>query len=131
MTVHPEVSRQAGSTSFDVAELPIIASQETTTQVRVKDGDTLVIAGLIREDSQSTDRRVPWLSRIPLLGWAFRNRHARLDQRRHLLIFITPHIVRDEDFARDAERRRAAMEAHSLYKAEDDDPAPAVLRDEG
>ncbi|MFW6161417.1 MAG: secretin N-terminal domain-containing protein [Planctomycetota bacterium] len=130
MTVHPEVSRQAGTTTFDVAELPIVASQETTTQVRIKDGNTLVIAGLIREDSQSTDRRVPWLSRIPLLGSLFRNRRARLGQRRHLLIFITPHIVRDEDFVRDAERRRAAMEVQPLYEARDDEPAPTVLRDE-
>jgi len=106
MTVHPEVSRQSGSTVFANAELPIIVAQETTTQVRVKDGDTLVIAGLIRDDTFESKRRVPWFYRIPLIGRFFRNHESRTDQRRHLLIFITPRTVKDADFIRDAQRRR-------------------------
>ena len=128
MTVHPEVSRQAGTTTFDVAQLPVISAQETSTLVRVKDGNTLVIAGLVREDSQKTNSKVPWLSRIPVLGWLFRNKRSTLDQRRHLLIFITPRIVRDEDFARDAERKRAAMDEGD---GDGDAKAPTVLREKG
>jgi len=106
MTVHPEVSRQSGSTAFADAVLPIIVAQETTTQVRVKDGDTLVIAGLIRDETLESKRRVPWFCRIPLIGRFFRNHESRTDQRRHLLIFITPRTVKDADFIRDAQRRR-------------------------
>ncbi len=106
MTVHPEVSRQSGTTTFANADLPVIVAQETTTQVRIKDGDTLVIAGLIRDDTFESNRRVPWFCRIPLIGRFFRNREARTDQRRHLLIFITPRIVKDADFARDAKRKQ-------------------------
>ena len=123
MTVHPEVSRQSGSTVFANAELPIIVAQETTTQVRVKDGDTLVIAGLIRDDTFESSKRVPWFHRIPLIGRLFRNRESRTDQRRHLLIFITPRIVKDADFARDAERKQKHTTAAERDE-EDPDTTP-------
>lgn len=122
MTVHPEVSRQAGTTTFNEAELPLIASQETTTQVRIKDGDTLVIAGLVREDSEERDRRVPWLGRLPCIGPLFRNKRSKIDQRRHLLIFITPHIVRDADFAKDAKRKQKQVDAAKTLLSDDGDP---------
>jgi len=110
LKVHPEISRQAGTTQFQGAELPIIASQETDTEVRVRDGDTLVIAGLIREDTENRKRGVPYLSKIPLIGGLFRSRRSRTDERRNLLIFITPHIVGDADFARAAELKRKRTE---------------------
>jgi type II secretory pathway component GspD/PulD (secretin) len=110
LDVHPEVSRQAGRTQFEGAELPIIHSQETHTQVRIKDGETLVIAGLIREDTEDREKRVPWFSRIPLVGLLFRSTRSQIDQRRNLLIFITPHIVTDKDFADSAELRRRRTE---------------------
>ena len=110
MDVHPEVSRQSGVTQFQGAELPVISSQETTTQVRIKDGDTLVIAGLIREDTQNSRNSTPWFSKIPLVGPLFRSRRTKIDQRRNLLIFITPHVVGPDDFARAAELKRKRTE---------------------
>jgi len=102
LDVHPEISRQAGTTVFQGAELPIIASEETWTQVRVKDGDTLVIAGLIREESQQSKSWVPLLGDIPLIGGIFRNNGAKVSERSNLLIFITPHIVGANDFTQSA-----------------------------
>ena len=106
LDVHPEVSRQAGVTLFQGAELPILQSQETRTRVRIKDGDTLVIAGLIREDTQTREGGVPILRHIPLLGALFRWKNNSIEQKRNLLIFLTPHIVGDEDFARAAELKK-------------------------
>jgi len=116
LDVHPEISRQSGVTQFQGADLPVIHSQETRTQVLVKDGDTLVIAGLIREETQNRRDRVPGLSRIPFIGGLFRSRQKKVDQRRHMLIFITPHIVGDADFARAARLRTQHTEP--LPKAE-------------
>ncbi|MFP4057490.1 MAG: secretin and TonB N-terminal domain-containing protein [Candidatus Brocadiia bacterium] len=111
LRVRPEVSRQAGTTVFENAELPIIRSQYTETDVRIRDGDTLVIAGLIREDTQRQRREVPFLSKVPLLGTLlFRSRHDGVNARRNLLIFITPHIVRDSDFAEAAELQKQHTE---------------------
>ena len=102
LDVHPEISRQSGSTFFQGAELPIISSEETQTQVRIKDGDTLVIAGLIREESENKKSWVPILGSIPLIGGIFRNNGAKVAERSNLLIFITPHIVGANDFTQAA-----------------------------
>ena len=110
LDVHPEISRQNGTTSFQGAVLPIVDSQETNTRVRIKDGDTLVIAGLIREDTENSSNGVPVLSKIPLIGYLFRSSRKKVDMRRNLLIFITPHIVGPDDFARDARRKAEATE---------------------
>jgi len=108
--VHPEVSRQAGVTRFQDAELPIIHSQEADTKVRIKDGDTLVIAGLIREDTENRNKEVPGFSRVPLIGRFFRSKHDTIDARRNLLIFITPRIIGPADFARSAELKKKHTE---------------------
>ena len=116
LDVHPEVSRQDGETEFQGAVLPIIRSQEAKTQVRVRDGDTLVIAGLIREDTTAAKRGVPGLSKIPLLGGLFRSRDTGIAEQRNLLIFITPHIISEVDFVRAAELKRQRSEASVLIK---------------
>jgi len=110
LRVHPEVSRQSGTTTFQDAELPIITSQETETEVRIKDGDTLVIAGLVREDSTKRRSGFPFFSRLPLVGSLFRSRENTLEARRNLIIFLTPHIVRDGDFAKAAELKKKHTE---------------------
>ncbi len=110
LRVHPEVSRQSGTTTFQDAELPIITSQETETEVRIKDGDTLVIAGLVREDSTKRRAGFPFFSKLPLIGSLFRSRQNTLEARRNLIIFLTPHIVRDGDFVKAAELKKKHTE---------------------
>jgi type II secretory pathway component GspD/PulD (secretin) len=64
--------------------------------VRIKDGETVIIGGLIRNDSSGTVTKLPFLGDIPLLGALFRHNNAT-NTERELLIFITPHIVKDAD----------------------------------
>jgi type IV pilus assembly protein PilQ len=66
------------------------------TKVLVDNRDTIVIGGLYRKTSNSTDTGLPALKDIPLLGWLFKTRSVS-DVRRELLIFITPTIVREQD----------------------------------
>jgi type II secretory pathway component GspD/PulD (secretin) len=74
--------------------IPIVTSQYVSTQVRVGDGETIVLGGLIRKDESSTLRETPLLSRIPIIGKLFRAK--RLNKRNsELLVFVTPRIVRD------------------------------------
>src|SRR3990170_3264379 len=72
---------------------PSIRRNEAETQTIASDGETIVIGGIYTRDTSETLRGIPWFSRIPLLGWLFRNTDTR-DQRRELLIFITPRIVK-------------------------------------
>ena len=74
------------------ADRPIVSSRSTSTNVRVANGMTLLIGGLIlNEESEAVDK-VPFLGNIPLIGKLFTNRVKRSSQR-ELLIFITPSIV--------------------------------------
>lgn len=79
--------------SRSVQGIPPIDTQRALTTVLVGDGETTVIGGI--HTSRETDNRdgVPYLQRLPLLGWLFR-RDAVLDESRELLIFITPRITR-------------------------------------
>jgi general secretion pathway protein D len=72
----------------------------------VADGETVVIGGLISDDYQETVSKVPFLGDIPILGWAFKSTSETL-VKKNLLIFITPHIVRQkEDLERATIRKR-------------------------
>jgi len=71
---------------------PTILKKEAQTQVLVRDGDTTVIGGIYTKKTSDTFTGVPVLSRIPVLGWFFRNTKKN-DERTELLIFITPRIV--------------------------------------
>jgi type IV pilus assembly protein PilQ len=56
------------------------------------DGQTTVIAGLSKENSEKQDTGVPWLKDIPILGYLFKGKENK-DTLEELLIFITPHIL--------------------------------------
>jgi general secretion pathway protein D len=64
------------------------------TTVRVENGATLVVAGMIRNAKTNTENRVPFLSRIPLIGQAFKVRNGTRVQQ-NLMVFIRPRIVTD------------------------------------
>jgi type IV pilus assembly protein PilQ len=72
---------------------PAIRRNEAETQVLSIDGETIVIGGIFTRTSTENLTGIPWFSRIPLLGFLFRNTQT-VDQRRELLVFITPRIIR-------------------------------------
>ncbi len=74
----------------------------TRTIVRVKDGETIILGGLIRNVLSQKVDKVPILGNIPIVGALFRHKYKDKDIERELLIFITPHIIRDtgSDYAR-------------------------------
>jgi type IV pilus assembly protein PilQ len=72
---------------------PTIVTREATTEMLVKDGDTVVIGGLYKRTMQESSDGVPGLQDVPLLGWLF-NKKRRVDDNEELLIFITPRIIR-------------------------------------
>jgi type IV pilus assembly protein PilQ len=71
---------------------PSISRREAHTEVLVKDGDTTVIGGIYTRQNSEAFNEVPYLSKIPILGWLFKKK-AVSDSRTELLIFITPRIV--------------------------------------
>jgi type IV pilus assembly protein PilQ len=71
---------------------PAIQKKEAETQVMVRDGDTTVIGGIYVRRGSTTEAGVPWLMKIPILGFFFKNNTVS-ENRQELLIFITPRIV--------------------------------------
>jgi type IV pilus assembly protein PilQ len=74
---------------------PSISTQRAETSVQVPDGVTTIIGGILQTEERSTDERTPGASRIPILGWLFRN-SSNADSRQELLISITPRIIRGQ-----------------------------------
>ncbi len=75
-----------------IGNLPTIQIKEAVTTVMVADGDTTVIGGVYNYETSTNKDFVPGLGRIPVLGWLFKRTNKRED-RRELLVFITPTIV--------------------------------------
>jgi type IV pilus assembly protein PilQ len=71
---------------------PTIQKKVAETQVLVKDGDTTVIGGIYTRNTTVNYNEVPFLSKIPVLGWLFKRKREQ-DDRAELLVFITPRIV--------------------------------------
>lgn len=86
LRVHPQVS-----TATIVGDLPQTHTREAETVVRVKDGDTLVIGGLIRDEDTILMRKVPFLGDLPLVGQLFRN-EDRSHTRTEVMVFLTIHL---------------------------------------
>ena len=71
---------------------PSISKREAETEVLVKDGETTVIGGIYTRQTANRTSEVPFLGKLPLLGYFFRNMSEQ-DDHTELLIFITPRIL--------------------------------------
>ena len=76
------------------AGIPSIDTREVQTQVLVNNGDTVVLGGIYEQITRNEVDKVPFLGDIPLLGYFFRHT-LESDQKRELLIFVTPKILKD------------------------------------
>lgn len=73
-------------------DLPVISTRSQTGEVLVPDGQALVIGGLSTRVATKSERRVPLLGRIPILGIPFRARRSETDST-HLIVFVEPTVV--------------------------------------
>ncbi len=98
LSLEPEVSTIAGWKGPN-SDVPLIRTRKTKTTVRVEDGQTIFLAGLLSQEKTIVEHRFPVLSYIPLLGLLFR--HKREDVKNtNLIIEVTPRIIDSpEDFA--------------------------------
>jgi type II secretory pathway component GspD/PulD (secretin) len=114
-------------------------SRHIDTQVMIPDANTLVMGGLIQDNPTATWNQVPVLGNIPVLGWAFKSESMQMDKD-NLIIFITPTIVKDDDFqpatdntflASKPMQMREPMNPHSFWdKPEPDWSNPVPVQGE-
>ena len=91
MHLIPQVTQASGGTPTTP---PATNTRSTDTNVIVRDGETIVIGGLIRDTQSDTVYKIPLLGDIPLIGVAFRKKSVSRS-RLELLIFVTPRIIED------------------------------------
>jgi type IV pilus assembly protein PilQ len=99
MELKPRVSearlRDVTDATGQIVTIPDELTNEVTTNVRVKDGETVVLGGLFRDTTRTTRRQVPILGDIPIVGAAFRGHDDKVE-RSEVIFLITPSIVHDE-----------------------------------
>jgi pilus assembly protein CpaC len=97
MAVAPEVSSIDWSNAIIVNgfKLPALATRKANTNVRFKDGSTLVIGGLLRREEAANIYKIPILGDIPIIGSLFRSKNFQNGDT-ELLLFVTPKLIKDD-----------------------------------
>ncbi|EDX84898.1 Bacterial type II and III secretion system protein [Synechococcus sp. PCC 7335] len=97
LAVAPSISAPTDTFNIGTEEAVLLANRQLTSgQIRVRDGQTLVLSGIIQESDRNTVTKVPILGDIPLLGALFRN-SDRENIRRELIVLLTPQVMNDSD----------------------------------
>lgn len=95
MTLKPEQKVRKGDfQGLSASPVPIIDERSVESSVIVKDEETVVLGGLRQIDNSNSESGIPFLMRIPVLGWFFKNSKTNLEKT-ELVLFVTPHIVKD------------------------------------
>lgn len=100
LSLYPQVTALAGTTLINGAQVPNVFTSEVQTTVKATSGEVLVLGGLTKETSSATRNGIPFLARIPLLGYLFSST-VKDSTKSELMIILTPELV-DEAPPRDA-----------------------------
>lgn len=92
--INPEVSSVTGFTG-EFNDLPIVSTREASTTVRLKDGNSIIIGGLLSEEKSTTVTKLPLLGQIPIIGVLFQH-HSVTMNKKELVIEVTPHIMQEQ-----------------------------------
>ncbi len=92
MEVQQSAENVGGSTVIDGNEVPIITTRQLEASVAIRNGGTLALGGLVREDKRDSVTQVPILGSIPLLGMLFRSKSSET-VRTELLVLLSPEVL--------------------------------------
>ena len=89
-----KVNKDRPDFSFTVEGTPLIETKEVLTTIAVENGGTVLLGGVYEEQDLSDEDRVPVLGEMPVFGALFRAR-SQTQERKEMLVFITPRLVAD------------------------------------
>jgi type II secretory pathway component GspD/PulD (secretin) len=89
--VTASVSKRGADVSSSIGNPPPTFEKVLTTQVRARSGETIVLSGLKQNDETMVEERVPYISKIPLLGWLFKGRNTT-KEKTQMIIYLVPHV---------------------------------------
>jgi type II secretory pathway component GspD/PulD (secretin) len=93
LSLEPEVSNISGWKGAD-GDIPVIRTRKTSTTVRVENGQTVILAGLLSEEKNESIRKIPILGDIPVLGLLFQHKREEI-RKTNLIIEVVPRIIHD------------------------------------
>jgi type IV pilus assembly protein PilQ len=120
MEIHPELSTGQVRVEGGMT-LPDKEVTKVTTNIMVRDGSTVIIGGLMREDLTKNARHVPFLGSLPTIGGLFGSKEEKTE-RREILVLVTPRIVYDDELH--AEGEESACEFHRRQNVFGDSMSP-------
>lgn len=98
MDISQVVSKITQTTFFGA---PVVDNRQASTSVRVRNGETMILGGIITETVTNVENKIPILGDIPLLGFLFKYQD-QLKEKTELMLFLTPHIIDNSKTASDA-----------------------------
>lgn len=113
-------SAQLVQLADNVINKPVFSMRQVETKVQIADGQTVLMGGLIREDTQKVDDKLPFFGDLPLIGRAFR---SKIDQqlKKNLMIFVTCNLVRPNG---ELFNKRPSYDDNSFRNTTDYQPVP-------
>lgn len=98
--IQVDKSGLGGNIDVGGLSLPTIVNRTASTNMRLRDGESNLLAGLIREEDRETMRSLPGISNIPILRSLFGSRNTNTDQS-EIIMLVTPHIIRSREITAD------------------------------
>jgi len=92
--IHVHVDKKDPDFSREVQNIPPLTTRTAETDLLIKDKETVVIGGIYTHAESKSEAGVPWLSKIPVIGWLFK-KESKVDTQNELMIFITPTIRKE------------------------------------
>lgn len=124
MTLEPEVSRVQSSNIIGFWDP---AKRSIKTTVMMKDGQTIAIGGLLKDDFSDNNRMVPGLSKIPLIGSFFKSKDLD-DVTTEIIVFVTAHILKPESEITEAQVQLPPVRKEAAITDRDEEVLKAVRR---
>lgn len=111
LKVSPEVSSQDQSNCLITAAGQVcgLFKRRTETTVELRDGETLLISGILSREEQNNIAKIPFIGDVPILGSFFRNADMSKNEQ-ELVIVVTPHIVGQDDYGKTLSRQALLRE---------------------
>lgn len=116
LQINPQVTSPADTQVINNTQITLLSRRNLQSgQVRLRDGQTLILSGIIQETDRTTVSKVPILGDIPILGALFR-RTDRNNTRQEVIVLLTPRVLDDSDFSTFGYRYTPSPEAQELLQ---------------
>jgi type IV pilus assembly protein PilQ len=116
LSLTPEVSAPAENREFQDTTITLLSQRRLESgRLRIRDGQTLILSGIIQERDQTTVSKIPILGDIPLLGALFRSTN-RQNTRNEVIVLLTPQILNDSDRATFGYRYTPGQETQQILE---------------